>query len=144
MKYLIAQENLSTCKTIKDFDNFFDNCLRLSNDWGFDKPSVDVLENDNEYVLTIDLPGFLVEEVKLSIKDQKLTFITDKTLEEDKNKYLLKERSPINYKRTFALPIDVDKENIQAEMRNGILKIVIGKNPEKKELEIKIKNKFDK
>ena len=57
---------------------------------------------------------------------------------EDSFKYLLKERAEGQYKRSFALPKDADREEIKASLKDGVLNLSIGKKPEAKPLSIKI------
>jgi len=97
------------------------------------KPAVDFLETEEGYKLVADIPGVSQEDLSLEVKENLLTFSTPKKEEKDQEKadqYLLQERRSGEYARSFRLPKDVDQENISAELKNGVLTVVIGKKPE--------------
>ena len=111
---------------------------------------VDITEEGDQYLVTAELPGFNDSDVDITLNDNLLVITaskikeaekTDKqkeTVSEEKSKYLLKERSSGQYKRTFSLPKDVNREAIKATLKEGILNLSIDKKPEAKPLSIKI------
>ena len=112
-------------------------------------PDVDVIENKDNYVLSMDLPGLGENDVDISIKDNVLTIKSDaKEEKKDENKakddnknhtvYLLKERRRLNFARSFTLPKDADNDSITADFTNGVLDIVIGKKEAEKARKISI------
>ena len=101
-------------------------------------PSVDVKENEKEYVLDMDLPGKTEKDVDLSLKDDVLTISShqEETKEEkseaknaEKGEYLIRERRSYNFTRRFTLPQDVNPEGVNASFKNGVLTVVMPRKP---------------
>ena len=100
----------------------------------FYSPKVDVSETGNAYNLEMELPGLTQNDVNLELDGSKLT-IASKKIEknakkdsgnnEEKTKYLIKERREMQFSRSFTLPEDVDSEKISANFKNGILSVSI-------------------
>jgi len=127
----------------KMFDNFFrggDEPGLLSSTW---MPAVDVAEEDNEYVVKIELPGVNKEDVKITLESNILTIRGEKKAEKetkDKN-YHRMERSYGSFQRSFTLPTSVKNDKIDAEYRDGILSITLPKAEEAKPKQIEVKVK---
>ena len=125
---------------INDFDNMLDT---MFND-GWNRSliknnnlSVDIIEKENEFELTADLPGFDKKEINLSIQDKVLSLIANhKSSSDSKESYRLRERNSKSFNRSFTLPENVIEEKINAKFKNGSLKITLPK-VEKTEPEIK-------
>ena len=123
-----------------DFDNMLDT---MFND-GWNRSliknnnlSVDIIEKENEFELTADLPGFDKKEINLSIQDKVLSLIANhKSSSDSKESYRLRERNSKSFNRSFTLPENVIEEKINAKFKNGSLKIILPK-VEKIEPEIK-------
>lgn len=128
------------------FDTLFNDSVgNVFNGFGYRStciPKVDVKENNDSYVLEMELPGRDENSVNIELDNNMLTisskeeFSKEVSNNEDSNskkedsnskekvKYLLKERSISSFKRSFTIPDDVDAENIKATFKNGILNIV--------------------
>ena len=104
-------------------------------------PSVDIVENDDRYVLEAELTGLTEKDVDLKVEDNLLTISSKKTEEkkEEKRSYLLRERKDYQFTRSFVLPKDVDREHISASFKNGLLTLDLPKLPETKPRKIDIK-----
>ncbi|MDR3610913.1 MAG: Hsp20/alpha crystallin family protein [Ignavibacteriaceae bacterium] len=106
-------------------------------------PLTDILEDDNQYYLNIDLPGIKKEDVKINYTNGQLSISGERKMEsEEKNtKYHRAERSYGKYYRSFTLPQKIKENEINAEFKDGQLKISIPKSEEAKpkQLEIKVK-----
>jgi len=97
---------------------------------------IDVIQSENEYVLTAELPGFSGEDVSLRIDNKIMTISASKPIENeaddpdenagveksDNSRILRTERlAKRSFHRSFTLPKDVDESAISAAMENGIL-----------------------
>lgn len=107
-------------------------------------PATDFYEDENNFVLQIDLPGIDKKDVKLSYEDGELIISGERKKEDEskKGKYYRVERNYGKFYRAFALPENIIKEDkIEAEHKNGQLLITIPKAEEAKpkQLEIKVK-----
>lgn len=95
--------------------------------------ALDIIENDQQYLVIANLPGVSKENVKISYLRAQL--IIEANMEENiesNEKVLRKERFCGLYYRTINLPDHIDHEKITAKMENGILKLVLPKMVEKK------------
>ena len=132
------------------FNDFFEN-KALEKVTGT-APAMNVLENDKEYKLEVAAPGMCKDDFKVHLnKDGNLVIEMEKKdcgckgKEDDKKecRYLRKEFSYSKFSQTLLLPDNADKENIEAQVNNGVLKVVIPKlekvkaEDEKREIEIK-------
>jgi HSP20 family protein len=76
-------------------------------------PLVDVLENDNEFLLVADLPGVTKDALQITANGNQLE--------------LGAETDTLDYRRSFALGDDVDLEAIEAKLEYGELRIHLPK-----------------
>jgi HSP20 family protein len=103
-------------------------------------PPVDVVENENELVLTADLPGINQEDIDVRVEDGTLTIKGKRDFaEEDKAKgYHRIERSYGSFVRCFSLPDSVDPEKIGADYKNGVLTVTVAKKEIAKPRAVKV------
>ena len=96
----------------------------------------DVKENEHDFEIFVDLPGFKKEDLKLDLTDGYITISANKTLdEEDKKKYIRKERFYGSVSRSFYVGDSVKKEDIKAKFDNGVLTLSFPKVEPKEEKE---------
>ncbi len=98
----------------------------------------DIKENENDYAVIIDLPGYSKENIKIEVEDGYLTVTATKTEEdneEDSGKYVRKERYFGECSRSFYVGENIETEDVKASFRNGTLNLSIPKkeNIEKEE-----------
>lgn len=98
--------------------------------------STDIKEKENGYELSMEVPGFDKEDLKLDLEDGYLTVSAEhnKTNEEKDNEghIIRQERYYGNTKRSFYVGDAVTKEDIQAKYDKGILNIFVPKKEVKK------------
>ena len=112
------------------FDAFFDSMAPIQKT----TPSVmrtDIREKDDEFDLTIDLPGFKKDDVSAELKDGYLTVTaqTSSTSEEkdEKGTWIRQERFSGKCSRSFFVGEDIEEEDIRAKFEDGLLKITVPK-----------------
>lgn len=91
---------------------------------------VDLADEDDELVATIDLPGFEPNDVQVTLSDRTLQIIADREeeeLDESDRQYIRQERHWQSLRRMIDLPQDVDEEGVAATMNNGVLTIRLPK-----------------
>ena len=105
------------------------------------RPAVDVIESDDAYVVRASLPGLKAEDIDVNIEDDVLTIKAERSEEheETEESYLLRERSFGSYHRAIRLPDSVEAENVEAEVRDGILTLTLPKREEVKPRQIEVK-----
>ena len=104
----------------------------------------DIKESDKGYELEMDLPGFKKEEIKASIENGYLIISAEKGLEKDEKesegkKYICRERYTGSCQRAFYVGDDIEKDDIKASFKHGILHLDIPKKQPKPQVE---ENKF--
>lgn len=86
---------------------------------------VDMKEEDGKIVVTADLPGVEKENINLKADDKRLEINAESSTEvtEENEKYIHRERSSRQFRRTVSWPVRVDTESISAEYEDGVLKV---------------------
>lgn len=111
------------------FDKMFDDAFK--NFWGgnelgrYDAFRTDVLDQGDNYLLQAELPGFQKEDINIDLKNDLLTISAshkEEKDEEDKNKYIRKERYYSSYSRSFRVN-NIEAGDIDASYSNGILEV---------------------
>jgi HSP20 family protein len=90
------------------------------------KPDVDIIEDKEETVLTADLPGVDEKSLDITLEKNVIT-IRGRVEAEVPAGYRLAygEYEVGDYERAFSLSDEVDKEKIEATIKNGVLKLVL-------------------
>lgn len=103
-------------------------------------PTMDIYEDKEAIKVYVDLPGMQKKDVAISIEENVLTVKGERKFEEEdkKKNYYRIERSYGTFRRSFALPNNVDTGKISANMKDGILTIYVPKKEESKPKEIEI------
>lgn len=106
-----------------------------------DNMRCDIYELGGDYHIEMDIPGFDKKDISIEAKNGYLTVTAEKNSEnnEEEKNYIRRERSYGKYERSFYLG-DLDSQNVDAEFKDGMLKITIPKKEEiedKKVIEIK-------
>jgi HSP20 family protein len=98
----------------------------------FGLPPADVRENDQAYELAVELPGLAREEVDLRIMGDALVISGRKLESRESNgaTYRMSERCFGRFERSFPIPPDVRRENVEANFRDGLLTVTLPKADE--------------
>ncbi len=106
-------------------------------------PAVDVAETDKTYEITAELPGMAEKDIEVKIANGRLTIRGEKQEEKEEKKkdYHISERLYGAFERAFLLPDGVDTDKIEANFKNGVLKVTVPKTPEAQKAEKKIEVK---
>lgn len=124
-----------------NWDGLLDRFFEDTPVWQSRTPAVDVRETEDGYLMEAELPGLTEKDIELKVEENILTLSSRKEedRQDEKNGYLIRERCRSEFARTFVLPKDVDRENIKAEFKNGLLNVSIPKSPEAKPRRIDVK-----
>ena len=90
-------------------------------------PAMDLCETAEAYILTAELPGVARDQVRIEIRDGKLTLQGRREARVSCEQYHQVERGHGEFCRSVVLPLAVDAAHIAAEMRDGILTITVPK-----------------
>ena len=112
------------------FNDFFDNSwMERTN---YTAPAINVIENEKEYELELAAPGLSKEDFKIQLDNEGNLVInmekkTENKEEKKRGRFLRREFSYEKFHQTLMLPDDVQIENIEAKMENGVLNIRLPK-----------------
>ncbi len=101
-------------------------------------PSVDLIEQADGYALYVDLPGVDKKDLELSVENNVLSLKGERKETRDARLFFRKESWAGTFRRTVALPQAADPEKVKAELKDGVLTIVIGKREELKPRQIAV------
>jgi len=104
-------------------------------------PLVDISEDEKEYLIKAELPEIKKEEVKVMVQDDVLTISGERTLEKEEKgkKHHRVERAYGSFSRSFTLPEDADPGKVNAEFKDGVLKIHLAKSEKAKPKSVEVK-----
>jgi len=132
----------------RDLNRIFDSFVRggldepgfINASW---MPAVDVAEEDNQYVVKVELPGVNKDDVNISLESNVLTIRGEKKTEQQQKgkNYHRVERSFGAFHRSFTLPSTVKVDKIDAVFKDGILAVTMPKAEEAKPKQIEVKVK---
>lgn len=91
-------------------------------------PAVDIVDNEAETLLFCDMPGVDQSSVDISVENSVLTVKGTAHIEDFAEKSLVYSEYGVgDYERSFTLTDDIDRENISASIKDGVLKVRIPK-----------------
>ena len=104
-------------------------------------PSVDISEDDKEWLVKADLPEVKKEDVKVTVENGVLTVTGERKFEKEEKdkKYHRIERSYGSFCRSFTLPEGADDAHVSAEFKDGVLKVHLPKNERAKTKALEVK-----
>ena len=106
-------------------------------------PAVDVIEREDAFEVTAEVPGLDERNIEVKLSNGCLTIRGEKQEEkEDRQKeYHLSERRYGSFQRTFRVPDGVDADKVEAIFEKGVLRVKLPKRPEAKKNERKVEIK---
>ena len=103
-------------------------------------PAMDLVEDDDVFVLRADLPGLSEEDVNLELEDNVLTISGERKSEhaERREGFHRVERAYGSFSRQLTLPEGVDADGIEAQFDKGVLEVRVPKPEERKPRKLNI------
>ena len=145
----IKMRALSPYYQINDFQNelesFFNDFFGLSEkqkrfSYRKNEPALDLLENDDELLVVVDLPGFNENDIELTLVDNGLSVSAKRNYDNktEKDKIYRQERFAGSYQRTIKFNTKIDRDKISASYKNGVLTVKCPKAEEDKPKRISV------
>ena len=105
-------------------------------------PRANVSETDEGFEISLDLPGLKADDVDLELEDGVLTIsgTRESEAEAEGKKLHRVERSHGAFRRSFSLGPDVDADKVEAEYKDGVLRIIVPKAEKVRPKRIEIKS----
>jgi len=101
-------------------------------------PLVDIYENDDEILLHADMPGVEKDKIAVNVDNGTLTITGVRELE-TKGVATWEEFGNVEYRRNFSVPQTIDVEKVNAELKDGVLRLHLPKSEAAKPKQIEIK-----
>jgi HSP20 family protein len=104
-------------------------------------PLVNVTEDKDNYFVRAELPGLKAEELNIAVTANNLTISGERKIpsEGDSVRYHRREREAGSFNRIIALPRDVEADNVEAGLVDGILTVIVPKAEVAKPKQITVK-----
>jgi len=138
--------NITRWNPFGEMDDFFKSYNRalarnqshegmLSADWS---PSVDITENDKEFLIKAELPEVKKEDIEININNGVVTLSGERRSETKDEKEHRIERFYGSFSRSFSLPDNVNEDEINAENKDGMLYLHLPKSEAQKPKKIRV------
>lgn len=130
---MLARLHTEPTTLLRGLHNDMDNFLSLaanpndeSRDW---MPSMDVIEEDQQYILRADVPGIDPKEIEILLEDGTLILKGERAsqVQDEQKGYRRIERMYGSFQRSFRLPDSIDVDNISASSNHGVLEVRVPK-----------------
>jgi HSP20 family protein len=120
----------------EDFDRFFEDSTS-SRTWNL---PLDVIENEDGYVIKASIPGVDAENLDVVLEDNVLSIKAEVNHEEaaENEQFHIRERRTGSFNRSLRFPMDVNGNDITANYTNGVLSLNVPKAEEVKPKQISV------
>ena len=114
-------------------DRFFQDSVAGRSRVSAFSPQVDAYETEKGYQIEVALPGLKREDIKVDFHQGRLTISGERQFKNEKNdrRYHIVESSYGSFQRSFQLPDTVEPRQIQANLEDGVLRVLVPKDEEK-------------
>jgi HSP20 family protein len=107
-------------------------------------PPLDVADRGDHYEIQVEVPGVPKEDINIEVTSNGVEISAEhENIQEEKEQgWLRRERSSVSFYRNLELPEELKSEEVEAELKDGILKLSLPKvapKPEYKSTKVKIK-----
>ncbi len=126
------------------FADFFEAGREGHSMMGFGQrvPLADIEDLEDSLKVSMEMPGLEKEDIKIKVDKDSIEISAERkeNLEEKKKNYYHCERSYTSFGRKIGLPVEVNPDDVDAEYKDGILRITlkkVGEKEEKKEVKVK-------
>ncbi|MCD6460009.1 Hsp20/alpha crystallin family protein [bacterium] len=144
MKALTPYHEINSLQT--ELENLFNDFFGLSErqkrfSYRRNEPALDLLENDDELLVIVDLPGFDEKDIKLTLVDNGLSISAKREYDKktDNDKVYRRERFSGSYQRSIKFNTKINRDQISAVYKNGVLKVKCPKAEDEKPKKIEVK-----
>ena len=123
---------------IFNLDSFLNN-FRSGSYYRRNFPYINLYEKEDTVVIKTVIPGVKAEDIKLELVNTSLVIEGERKSDLEDKPYIRKEREFGKFKKSIKLPYQVDREKINADLKDGILTITLEKSEDAKPKKIEIK-----
>jgi HSP20 family protein len=104
-------------------------------------PALDIAERKDAYLVSVELPGVKLDDLKITLDDGLLTIQGERSFADDtsEQQYHRVERSYGAFRRSITLPAHVMADAVEASIEDGVLQILVPKAEEAKPKRIEVR-----
>jgi HSP20 family protein len=104
-------------------------------------PLVDIVEDDKEYLIKVELPEVLKDDVKVTVEGGTLIIAGERKAEKEEKgrRFHRVERYYGRFERSFTVPDDAESGNVKAEFKDGVLRVHLAKSEKARPKQIEVK-----
>lgn len=108
-------------------------------------PAVNLRENEESVIVEVEIPGVKEEDLDIEVNNEMVTIRGQKKSEEEikEKDYYRREFSYGSFSRSIAMPVEIESDNAEAELKDGTLRITLPKvkaiKPKSKKIQLKKK-----
>ena len=105
-------------------------------------PNAEIHDNESSYTLRLELPGVDRDSIDIKATDRNLVITAERPVDnsDDTNAPLLSEFRSGTWSRSFRFPHSLDRDQLKASYRDGILEINAGKAVEHTSVSVKVES----
>jgi len=105
---------------------------------GVDFPYVNLYDTGESVGVKALVPGVAPADLHIELVDSSLVIEGDRKSDLADRPYIRRERSFGKFKKSIRLPYEVDRDKVQAELKNGVLSVILHKSEAAKPKKIEI------
>ena len=104
-------------------------------------PAVDIIEDEKGYLIKVEIPEVRKEDVKVTVEGGTLTITGERKAEKEEKgrRFHRVERFFGAFERSFNLPDDADDTKVNAEFKDGLLRVHLPKSEKARPKQIEVK-----
>ena len=103
-------------------------------------PNAEIIESESGYVVRLELPGVQRDSIDIKATDRNLMISAERTPTNDTATVLMSEFRSGTWSRSFRFPHSLNREDLTANFRDGILEITAGKAVEHTSVSVKVES----
>ena len=117
------------------FSDLFDGMEPRHNHWGYNRPAVNIVEENDGFNIEMAVPGLKKDDFNIDLNKNILTVSASREEQSNENgiNYKRREFNYCNFSRSFTIGDKIDAEKIKAEYKDGILRLALPKKEEAKD-----------
>jgi HSP20 family protein len=104
-------------------------------------PYVDLEDRGKDYLLTAEMPGFKKEDVEIQVMDNSVEIkaATGWKHDDKSTNYIWRERAAESFYRMIELPGEIKTDKAEANLKDGVLEIMLPKKAPKPKKKVTVK-----
>jgi len=123
----------------REMDDVFNHLFSNGNGHSAALAPATLWEEENRWCVEVDLPGIKQEDIDITLEKNALKITAERRAPQEDRKFWHQERSFGTIERLITLPETVDPEGIEAELKEGVLRLNLAKKPELQPKKIQVK-----